>query len=291
MSAPSAIAGKTARKTHLRLETTAVEEETRLMAFNAAAETPGPAGNIDDKLHSKCQTRPTDLSAINTYTRVSNLFGQALAYSPPKLLDRQICTKSDTPIFPAIRRSSENAKLIATHTMQVMRLIDSTISSCLQDLRQLARAMPRPGCDWETRPEFLPPPKPAEFELIMKSFAETLPDDLLAFFELSGGIVGMTVHNGYRLCGMSDVAKNRQGDGCPPSEIATGDGIERVLTVALDGGGNAFLISPRSGAVWRWDHETGATARVAASFTAFLQQVVADWTAYVHGFTTWKYLV
>jgi hypothetical protein len=64
-----------------------------------------------------------------------------------------------------------------------------------------------------------------------------------------------------------------------------------VLAIALDGGGNAFLLSPRSGDVWRWDHETGNTTRVAESFSGFLQRVVEDWKAYVGNRQLWTYLV
>jgi hypothetical protein len=102
----------------------------------------------------------------------------------------------------------------------------------------------------------------------------------------------MSVHNGYHLYGASDIVEvNSRSDGWPPKEVSTGSGAEPVLTVALDGGGNAFLLSPRSGNVCRWDHETGNMTTVAESFAGFLQRVVEDWVAYVQDREQWTYLV
>ena len=151
--------------------------------------------------------------------------------------------------------------------------------------------MPRPGCDWERRPDFLPPPTREEWELTTRSLAVPLPDDLSEYLALCGGIRGMSVQNGYHLCGASDIVRmNPRSGGWPPNELSTGGGTEPVLTIAFDGGGNAFLLSPQSG-VWRWDHETGRTTRVAESFGDFLQRVAEDWTAYIQDRQPWTYLV
>jgi hypothetical protein len=173
-----------------------------------------------------------------------------------------------------------------------MPLDHSPIRSSFDRLRELAKAMPRPGCDWESRPEFLPPPTREELEFTTRSLAVPLPHDLSEFLSLCGGIRGMSVHNGYHVCGASDIVKmNSHSDGWPPTELSTGGGIDHVLTIALDGGGNAFLFSPRSGDVWRWNHETGKTTLVAESFGGFLQRVAEDWAAYVQGREPWTYLV
>jgi hypothetical protein len=165
-----------------------------------------------------------------------------------------------------------------------------TVESLLARLREAALAMPRPGCDWESRPEFLLPPDAAQLEAARMATGEPLPDDLLAFLRLCGGIKGMSVHNGYQLCGAADVAKTRS-DGWPPASVAGPAGQERVVPVAWDGGGNAFLLSPATGRVWRWDHETGGTTQVASSFTEFLARVVVDWEAYVSDIPGWRFLV
>jgi hypothetical protein len=102
----------------------------------------------------------------------------------------------------------------------------------------------------------------------------------------------MSVHNGYHLCGASDIVRiNSHSAGRASIDVSTGGGAERALIIALDGGGNAFLLSPRSADVWRWDHETGKTARVAESFGGFLARVAEDWTAYIQDRQPWRYLV
>ena len=173
-----------------------------------------------------------------------------------------------------------------------MRLDPLPIRDSLDRLREVAKAIPRPGCDWETPPEFLPAPTREQWESTKRSLAVPLPGDLSEYLALSGGIRGMSVHNGYHICGASDIVKmNSTSDVWPPSEVSTGACTEPVLIVALDGGGNAFLFSPRSENVWRWDHETGKMTTVAESFAGFLHRVAEDWTAYVQDREQWTYLV
>jgi hypothetical protein len=100
----------------------------------------------------------------------------------------------------------------------------------------------------------------------------------------------MSVHNGYHLCGAKEVADIRT-DGWPPRTVTGPNGDERVVPVAWDGGGNAFLLSPSTQRVWRWDHETGTSVQVASSFTDFLTRVVADWEAYLADQPGWQFLV
>jgi hypothetical protein len=65
---------------------------------------------------------------------------------------------------------------------------------------------------------------------------------------------------------------------------------EAAIPVAIDGGGNAFLLGA-SGRVWRWNQETGRLNLVAASFGAFLERVAEDWSAYVSEKPGWRFLV
>ena len=100
----------------------------------------------------------------------------------------------------------------------------------------------------------------------------------------------MSVHNGYVLCGPTNLAS----DGFCRSFPATMPGHQGpmpVIPIATDGGGNAFLLSLHTGDVWRWDHETGATHLVATSFASFLERVVADWEAYIADTPGWQFLV
>jgi hypothetical protein len=152
-----------------------------------------------------------------------------------------------------------------------------TVETLLTRLRELAQAFPRPGCDWESRPVFLPPEDRAHVAAVLAELGEPLPADFLEFLRLSGGVVARSVHNGYQLCGADMICT----DDWPPNRIAGTNGEEHVVTVAYDGGGNAFLLSPSTQLVWRWDHEAGGVRQVAASFTEFLERIAADWEAYV----------
>ena len=91
----------------------------------------------------------------------------------------------------------------------------------------------------------------------------------------------MSVHNGYWLGGVGRLSL---------ADFPRAAGGEPVAPVATDGGGNAFLLSA-GGRVWRWDHETGSVSKVAASFAGFLEQVSADWAAYVADTPGWRFLV
>lgn len=95
----------------------------------------------------------------------------------------------------------------------------------------------------------------------------------------------MSVHNGYQFGPMERLVHHVDSGELPRQ---TPDGVG--ITVAFDGGGNAFLLSA-NGRVWRWHHETGNMSAVAVSFTAFLERVVADWTAYIYDTPGWKFLV
>jgi hypothetical protein len=161
---------------------------------------------------------------------------------------------------------------------------DRVVEASLARLRELALALPRPGCDWEERPQFDPPASPEQMAAFERVAGFPLPADLRVFFSACGAMVGMSVHNGYWVGGVEQLARSLdRGDF--PREVS-GD---PAVAVATDGGGNAFLLSAR-GRVWRWDHETGSVSEVAASFAGFLARVADDWAAYVADTPGWRYL-
>jgi hypothetical protein len=159
------------------------------------------------------------------------------------------------------------------------------VKASLARLRELALAIPRPGCDWEERPRFEPPPSPEQVAAYERAAGFALPGDLRAFLTDCGAVIGMSVHNGYWVGGVEALTRSIV-DGDYPRSVAG----EPAAPVATDGGGNAFLLSS-TGRVWRWDHETGSLSEVAGSFEGFLERVVTDWAAYVTDTPGWRFLV
>jgi hypothetical protein len=160
-----------------------------------------------------------------------------------------------------------------------------SVDVSLARLRELALAIPRPGCHWEERPRFDPSATPeslAEFERLA-GFA--LPGDLRTFLEQTDAIAGMSVHNGYWIGSTEQLARSMEA-GTFPRKVNG----EQAIPVATDGGGNAFLLG-ESGRVWRWDHETDKVNIIAESFDAFLERVADDWAAYVSERKDWRFLV
>jgi hypothetical protein len=157
-----------------------------------------------------------------------------------------------------------------------------SVAKTITLLRELALAVPRPGCDWEDRPRFEPPATPQSMIELERMVGFALPEDLQEFLEQTYSIVAMSVHNGYWL---GRINKLIDGDSFP--RVADG---EAAIPVATDGGGNAFLLGA-SGRVWRWDHETDRLNLVATSFGTFLERVAEDWSAYVSEKPGWRFLV
>jgi cell wall assembly regulator SMI1 len=157
-----------------------------------------------------------------------------------------------------------------------------SVATSVARLRELALAFPRPGCAWEERPRFEAPATPQGIAELERVAGFGLPADLRAFLEQTDSVIAMSVHNGYWLGGIMQLV-NR--DALP--RVVAG---EAAIPVATDGGGNAFLLSS-SGAIWRWDHETGNAKVVATSFGAFLERVVEDWAAYIDEQPGWRFLV
>lgn len=157
-----------------------------------------------------------------------------------------------------------------------------SVATTLTRFRDLARAFPRPGRDWEDRPRFGPPATSQSLVELERTAGFALPQDLRDFLEQTESIVAMSVHNGYWLGSIRELIDR---DSFP--RVAE---REAAIPVATDGGGNAFLLGA-SGHVWRWNHETDELKLVAATFGAFLERVAEDWAAYVSGKRNWCFLV
>ena len=157
-----------------------------------------------------------------------------------------------------------------------------SVASTVARLRELACEIPRPGCDWEEAPRFEPPSSPHDIAELERIAGFVFPNELREFLEHTESVVASSVHNGYWLGGVKELLS---ANGVPHVV----DGLA-AIPVATDGGGNAFLLAS-SGAVWRWEHETGKTKEVAASFGIFLERVVEDWTAYIEEQPGWQFLV
>ena len=155
------------------------------------------------------------------------------------------------------------------------------VQASLARLRELALAIPRPGCEWEDRPLFDPPASPEAVAAFERAAGFPLPADFRAFLADTGAVVGMSIHNGYWLGGVARL---------DPAAFPRAAAGEPAAPVATDGGGNAFLLSA-GGRVWRWDRETGRVSPVAGSFADFLARVADDWAAYIADTPDWRFLV
>lgn len=154
-----------------------------------------------------------------------------------------------------------------------------TVASALRRLRALAESFPTPEMPWEDRPVFLPP-------LDARRLADlaALPPELLEFFALCGRVRAGNIRNGYDVGDWGAVQRD------PANGLPLTIDREPVFAVGFDGGGNAFLHSLADGRVWRWDHETGATAPVADSFAQLLHRIADDWEHHLADDREWVYL-
>ena len=79
----------------------------------------------------------------------------------------------------------------------------------------------------------------------------SLPASIRAFLAEHDSIAAMDVWNGYWIGGVSLLRSIERGDF--PGSVES----HRVMPIATDGGGNAFLMPGDSdGRVWKWSHET-----------------------------------
>lgn len=160
-----------------------------------------------------------------------------------------------------------------------------SIHEILCRLRELARAIPRNGCDWEDRPTFTSPASPEDISTLESLVGFALPADVRSFFSEADSVIGMSIHNGYYIGGTLQISASLQRNDFPQHVDA-----EAVMPIATDGGGNSFLLG-RSGKIWKWDCETKNAAYVIDTFGGFLNLVADDWNAYVFGTEGWHFLV
>src|SRR4051794_16550780 len=83
----------------------------------------------------------------------------------------------------------------------------AVVEKSLAQLRALALMMPRPGCEWESRPTFAPPTTPATVAAFERAAGFPLPDNFRAFLAATGEVVGISVHHGYRLGGVETLVR------------------------------------------------------------------------------------
>ena len=159
------------------------------------------------------------------------------------------------------------------------------IAGTICSLRNSAEMVPRPEFPWEERPTFSPPPEADELETFEKAGGFQLPPEVIEFFRETDQVIGMSIHNGYWIGGVSKMTLLAHEDRIPR---AIDD--QPVLPIATDGGGNLFFVSG-AGHVYRWWHDSEESLRVSKSFAAFLQRVAEDWTAFVLDTPGWSYLV
>jgi hypothetical protein len=142
----------------------------------------------------------------------------------------------------------------------------------------------------DDRPRFAPPASEADVESFARVAGAPVPTVLREFFAITGEIVAMDVHNGYRIGGPVMLARSLARGDHYPNAINLGPAGGPTVPCAGDGGGNGFDLAVNSGAVWFWDHETGAARLIATSFAAFLERVGDDWEHAAAFDYQWHYL-
>lgn len=151
-------------------------------------------------------------------------------------------------------------------------------------LRDCAGAFPE-----QDAPAFDLPATAGQIEALRKASRGFLGGQFEEFLRVTAGIVAMNVRNGYWIGGPNELTRALKRGDLPLYLSASNRGTP-VVTVATDGGGNAFLVDVDTGAVWFWDHETSAERLVAADFVAFLRRVAEDWRHAAAGDETWDYI-
>jgi hypothetical protein len=161
--------------------------------------------------------------------------------------------------------------------------MNTTLRSTVRRLREAAALF-----DDQEAPEFAPPASPAELRALAAATRVAPSDDFIQLLSLHRAIIAMEVHNGYWLGGS---ASGRVALAEGPGSATFGGARLTAFPVASDGGGNLFLRPRTMSSIWRWNHETGVTHRVAKSFVEFLGLVAEDWEHAARGDQTRLYLV
>jgi cell wall assembly regulator SMI1 len=141
----------------------------------------------------------------------------------------------------------------------------------------------------DVAPRIEPPAVQAEVADLEEALGEVIPEGVLRLFRVTRAIVAMDIRNGCWIGGPQQLSRSIRRSDFPGSLNAEGRD-ERVLPIATDGGGNAFLLTIRLGSVWRWDHETGGVACVSSTIADFLGRVAEDWAHNLEGDAAWRYL-
>ncbi len=96
----------------------------------------------------------------------------------------------------------------------------------------------------------------------------------------------MDVWNGYWIGGVRTLLRSIERGDFPGSVES-----HRVMPIATDGGGNAFLMPVDSdGPVWKWSHETSEVKVIASSFELFLDRLADDFRMFAAGKDDWPYM-
>jgi hypothetical protein len=140
------------------------------------------------------------------------------------------------------------------------------------------------------RPTFAPPASTADVESFARAAGAPLPPVLREFFAITGEIVAMDVHNGYRVGGPAKLARSLARGDHYPNAINLSPAGGPTVPCAGDGGGNGFDLAVHDGAVWFWNHETGVARKITTSFASFLERIGDDWEHAAAFDYTWHYL-
>jgi hypothetical protein len=187
--------------------------------------------------------------------------------------------------------------LLARHNPHAMQT-SSTIAPTLARLKYAGAEFA--SLDWGYpvgTPRFDAPIAAAELAELDAQVVNALPNDLVEFYKLCGGITAMDIHNGYAVLPLEQAVQIRR-DG--PTHVIADGTRHAFIPVAADGGGNLFLLQLASPfCVWRSNHErvTGpevdesAVRQVAVGFSEFLARVAEDWEHFVDGDQDWNFLI
>ena len=146
---------------------------------------------------------------------------------------------------------------------------------------------------------------PEEIDELCALFKVQLPSDYREWLLSCRRLFAPDVRSGYFLFSPISILDTWTQSGTPKRIL--GDDPEVVgdvptIPIGGDAHGNLFLLSVSedlNGSVWKWDQGvppqtdgslTHGTTRVAASFSAFLERVVEDWTHHLDEDSEWHYV-